>query len=233
MKRNRTARAAAGPLPPDRRRAGLHSSSKLTRGIEALVKQPQPKSHEAWNVSCRNGYHKEEQEGGNDMRGISMLVVDTALVGDVALAQTAAPNSDHTNNPAANSAASSPTTAAPTQPQPQGHPGPIDTTSGGTPASSPQGIRRPECNPTQTIAKRTSVRSDDRRHCARRARQTPPSCEGSYSAGVTAGCRCVSFGPVRACSSSSQRLWCSLAQLTSTVPLPMASNAPSIPTVPI
>jgi hypothetical protein len=54
-----------------------------------------------------------------------------------------------------------------------------------------------------------------------------------HSAGVAAGCRCVSFGPVRAFSSSSQRLWCSLAQLRSTVPVPMASNAPSMPMVPI
>jgi hypothetical protein len=34
-------------------------------------------------------------------------------------------------------------------------------------------------------------------------------------------------------SSSSQRLWCSLAQLKSTSPVHIASNAPYIPTVPM
>lgn len=55
----------------------------------------------------------------------------------------------------------------------------------------------------------------------------------TYSAAAVAGCGCPSFGPVRAFCSSSQRLWCSRAQLTSTSPEPMASKAPSIPMVPI
>ena len=33
--------------------------------------------------------------------------------------------------------------------------------------------------------------------------------------------------------SATQRLWCSCAQFSSTLPLPMASNAPSMPIVPI
>jgi len=81
------------------------------------------------------------------MRVTSILVLGTALIGGAVLAQTASPNSDPTNNPAANSAASKPTTAAPSQPQPQGHPGPIDTTSGGAPASSPQGDSPPGMQP--------------------------------------------------------------------------------------
>ena len=40
-------------------------------------------------------------------------------------------------------------------------------------------------------------------------------------------------GRQRAFSSSSHRLWCSLAQLRSTVPSPIASNAPSMPIVPM
>jgi len=94
-----------------------------------------------------DGYHSEEQEEGSDMRGILILAVGTALIGEFALAQTSSSNSDPTKNPAANSAASSPTTAAPTKPQPQGHPGPIDTTSGGAPASSPQGDSPPGMQP--------------------------------------------------------------------------------------
>src|ERR1700723_2896171 len=51
-----------------------------------------------------------------------------------------------------------------------------------------------------------------------------------YSAGVAEGCTCPSsLASLRA----SQRLWCSLAQLRSTSPVPIASNAPSIPSVPI
>src|SRR5262249_20784334 len=51
----------------------------------------------------------------------------------------------------------------------------------------------------------------------------------SYSAGtVRADLPCV-----RSTSLASQRLWCSLAQFTSTAPSPIASNAPSIPSVPI
>jgi hypothetical protein len=81
------------------------------------------------------------------MRGTLILVLSTALVGGAALAQNFAPGSDPTNNPAANSAASNPTTAAPAHPQPQGHPGPTATTSGGAPASSPQGDSPPGMQP--------------------------------------------------------------------------------------
>lgn len=73
------------------------------------------------------------------MRGILMLVLSTALVGGAALAQNVSPKSDPTDNPPANAAASNPVTAAPAQHQPQGHTGPTSTTSGGAPASSPQG----------------------------------------------------------------------------------------------
>jgi hypothetical protein len=73
------------------------------------------------------------------MRGTSMLVLGTVLVGGAAFAQNAPPSSNPTDNPAANAAASDSAPAAPTQPQPQGHPGPTNTTSGGAPASSPQG----------------------------------------------------------------------------------------------
>jgi len=48
-----------------------------------------------------------------------------------------------------------------------------------------------------------------------------------------AGCCCAKRGWPPARTSSSHRLWCSLAQLTSTVPAPIASNAPSMPIVPI
>src|SRR5215472_6261626 len=47
------------------------------------------------------------------------------------------------------------------------------------------------------------------------------------------GCACAGGTLSRSLSCSSQRLWCSLAQLRSTVPLPIASNAPSMPIVPI
>jgi hypothetical protein len=79
------------------------------------------------------------------MRVISIFVISMALIGGAALAQTASPASDPANNPAANSAASNPT-AAP-QSQPQGHPGPTNTTSGGAPASSPQGDAPPGMQP--------------------------------------------------------------------------------------
>jgi len=72
-----------------------------------------------------------------------ILALGTALIGGATLAQTAPPDSDSTNDPVANSAASNPTKAGPTQPQPQGHPGSINTASGGTPASSPQGDSPP------------------------------------------------------------------------------------------
>src|SRR5262245_18670875 len=51
-----------------------------------------------------------------------------------------------------------------------------------------------------------------------------------YSAGTPRG-----GGPAGAlaCASSAQSEWCSRAQLTSTSPVPMASNAPSMPSVPI
>lgn len=81
------------------------------------------------------------------MRVTLMLVLSTALIGGPALAQISSPNSDASNNPAANSAASNPTTATPKQPQPQGHPGSINTTSGGAPASSPQGDSPPGMQP--------------------------------------------------------------------------------------
>src|SRR5690348_14969995 len=55
----------------------------------------------------------------------------------------------------------------------------------------------------------------------------------AYSAGVEV----TSPGPFGLCcsaiASSTHNGWCSLAQLTSTVPSPIASNAPSIPTVPM
>lgn len=140
---------------------------------------------------------------------------------------------------------------------PQGHPGQLMRRSAEH-GIEPPGDSTPECSPGPTIARNASLRRNDRRQYQRcdppvsrsasklhavtifsrfcpqpRAYRFATSCATIYSAGVTAGCRCVSFGPARACSSSSQRLWCSLAQLTSTVPLPIASNAPSIPTVPI
>jgi hypothetical protein len=82
------------------------------------------------------------------MRGILVLVFGTALVGGAALAQNVPPSTDPTNNPAANAAASNPTTAAPAQPQPQGHTGSTATTSGGAPASSPQGDTPPGMQPS-------------------------------------------------------------------------------------
>jgi len=60
-----------------------------------------------------------------------------------------------------------------------------------------------------------------------------PAARLGYSPGVAAGCCCARCGGLPARTSSSHRLWCSLAQLTSTVPVPIASNAPSMPIVPI
>ena len=80
------------------------------------------------------------------MRGTLMLVI-TVLVGGAALAQNAPPTSGPTNNPAANATASKPALAAPAQPQPQGYTGPTATTSGGAPASSPQGDSPPGMQP--------------------------------------------------------------------------------------
>src|SRR5688500_13999595 len=75
------------------------------------------------------------------MRGIFVLTHSILCGGDVAVAQNVAPAGDPTNNPAANSGVGKPTTAAPPQPQPQpqGPTGPTNTTSGGAPATSPQG----------------------------------------------------------------------------------------------
>ena len=60
-----------------------------------------------------------------------------------------------------------------------------------------------------------------------------PQSTTHHSAGVPDGWRSISPGPMRAPSSSSHRLWCSLAQLRSTVPSPIGSNAPSMPMVPM
>src|SRR5258708_14748424 len=66
-------------------------------------------------------------------------------------------------------------------------------------------------------------------------RRAPPAMRQveNYSAGLETDCLCVWFDPVRPISWSIQRRWCSLAQLTSTLPLPLASKAPSIPLVPL
>ena len=90
------------------------------------------------------------------MRVTSIFVISIALIGSAALAQTASPASDPANNPAANSAASNPTTAPP-QSQPQGHPGPTNTTSGGAPASSPQGDSPPGMQPHPNDRKQDAV----------------------------------------------------------------------------
>jgi hypothetical protein len=81
------------------------------------------------------------------MRKAFLFVLSTALAGSSALAQSAPPSSDPSDNPAANSAVTKPTTPAPAQPQPQGQAGPTDTTSGGAPASSPQGDTPPGMQP--------------------------------------------------------------------------------------
>jgi hypothetical protein len=78
------------------------------------------------------------------MRAIWIFVLSAGLVGGAALAQTASP----TNNPAANAVGSNPARAAPAQAQPQGHSGPITTTTGGAPASSPQGDSPPGMQPS-------------------------------------------------------------------------------------
>jgi hypothetical protein len=71
------------------------------------------------------------------MRGVLITVLGVVLIGD-AFAQTKVPDSDPTDNPAANEAATK-QAPAPNQHQPQGPTGPTDTTFGGAPASSPQG----------------------------------------------------------------------------------------------
>ena len=81
------------------------------------------------------------------MRGPVIAVLGSLLVGGVALAQTSSPTPDPADNPGANSAASDPTKRAPAQPQPQGPTGPIETTTGGTPPSSPQGDTPPGMQP--------------------------------------------------------------------------------------
>ncbi len=91
------------------------------------------------------------------MRAIFIFVLSTGLVGGAALAQTAPPVSDPTNNPAANAAASNPAIAAPAQAQPQGHSGPITTTTGGAPASSPQGDSPPGMQPARRIPSRVLI----------------------------------------------------------------------------
>ena len=70
------------------------------------------------------------------MRGTLILMI-TALDGGAALAQNAPLTSGPTK----------PAVAAPAQPQPQGHTGPTATTSGGAPASSPQGDSPPGMQP--------------------------------------------------------------------------------------
>lgn len=72
------------------------------------------------------------------MRSVLLFVLGMTFVVDVALAQNT-PSPGPSNNPAANSAVTDPTKPAPAQPQPQGPTGPTTTTSGGAPASSPQG----------------------------------------------------------------------------------------------
>lgn len=73
------------------------------------------------------------------MRGTVIFVTSTLFAAGAAFAQNLPKNGDPSNNPAANSAATNPTAPWPAQPQPQGPTGPTNTTSGGAPASSPQG----------------------------------------------------------------------------------------------
>jgi hypothetical protein len=54
-----------------------------------------------------------------------------------------------------------------------------------------------------------------------------------YSAAVAEGCCCNSPERILAFSSRSHKLWCSSAHLRSTVPWAIASNAPSMPIVPM
>ncbi len=89
------------------------------------------------------------------MRRTLIVVFSTAFIG-AALAQTTPPRSDPTDNPAANSAASKPATP-PDQPQPQGQTGPTNTTSGGAPASSPQGDSPPGMQPNPHDPKQGSA----------------------------------------------------------------------------
>lgn len=91
------------------------------------------------------------------MRVTLIFVLSAAFIGGPALAQISPPNSDPSNKPAANSAASNPTAATPKQPQPQGHPGSINTTSGGAPASSPQGDSPPGMQPHPSDRKQDAV----------------------------------------------------------------------------
>lgn len=71
-----------------------------------------------------------------------MVVIITALSVGIAFAQTSPPSSDPAINPAANSDVSK-GTKDPSQNQPQGPTGPTETTSGGAPATSPQGDSPP------------------------------------------------------------------------------------------
>lgn len=81
------------------------------------------------------------------MRGTVIVVLGSMLVGGVALAQSAPSGADPADNPDANAAASKPGKPAPAQPQPQGPTGPTETTTGGAPASSPQGDAPPGMQP--------------------------------------------------------------------------------------
>ena len=59
---------------------------------------------------------------------------------------------------------------------------------------------------------------------------------GALASAYSAGCICPAAGgtpPLAASCSASHRLWCCFAQLTSTVPVPIASKAPSMPIVPM
>ena len=88
------------------------------------------------------------------MKQIFVWTLSIFLFGSAAGAQNTVPPSDATDNPAANKKASEPETRPPAQPQPQGPTGPIDTTSGGAPASSPQGDTPPgmQADPKQNNA---------------------------------------------------------------------------------
>jgi hypothetical protein len=80
------------------------------------------------------------------MRGTLLLVLAT-FVGGTVLAQDKPSASSPTNDPPANAATANPAVKKPAQPQPQGDPGPTTTTSGGSPASSPQGDSPPGMQP--------------------------------------------------------------------------------------
>lgn len=81
---------------------------------------------------------------GNIIHGLSIAVACTGLAVGTAFAQNPPPVSNP-DNPAANSAA--PATNQ-NQRQPQGQTGPTNTTSGGAPASSPQGDTPAGMQPT-------------------------------------------------------------------------------------